>query len=226
MDIHKPKPWHGVREFLKEYLIIVIGVLTALAAEQVAEWAHVQTEVREAREALHTEIAGNLRALVLEAREDACYQQRLAAVAAWAAGDSPKPPPGYGPLMSALSSNAWETAKTGAAPHMAQNERLAFAVFYDDVENQMSLIRSLRQQAIEIGGYRYRDGLDPQEAHALIRLAGQTRVLMVGQARNVPYMLAEGRKLGVEPGPKDSEEEARVDHLCAAYPPQATAGAQ
>ncbi|MDB5442210.1 MAG: hypothetical protein JWP73_586, partial [Phenylobacterium sp.] len=33
MDIHKPKPWHGLREFLKEYAIIVVGVLTALAAE-------------------------------------------------------------------------------------------------------------------------------------------------------------------------------------------------
>ena len=29
MDIHKPKPWHGMREFLKEYVIIVVGVLTA-----------------------------------------------------------------------------------------------------------------------------------------------------------------------------------------------------
>ena len=37
MDIHKPKPWHGWREFLKEYAIIVVGVLTALAAEQVVE---------------------------------------------------------------------------------------------------------------------------------------------------------------------------------------------
>ena len=35
MDIHKPKPWHGWREFLKVYATIVIGVLTALAAEQV-----------------------------------------------------------------------------------------------------------------------------------------------------------------------------------------------
>jgi hypothetical protein len=33
MDIHKPKPWHGLREFLKEYLIIVVGVMTALAGE-------------------------------------------------------------------------------------------------------------------------------------------------------------------------------------------------
>ena len=40
MDIHKSKPWHSVREFFKEYLIIVVGVLTALGAEQVAEATH------------------------------------------------------------------------------------------------------------------------------------------------------------------------------------------
>jgi len=37
MDIHKPKAWRNWREFLKEYGIIVIGVLTALAAQQAAE---------------------------------------------------------------------------------------------------------------------------------------------------------------------------------------------
>jgi hypothetical protein len=36
MDIHKPKPWRGAREFLKEIGTIVIGVLIALGAEQVA----------------------------------------------------------------------------------------------------------------------------------------------------------------------------------------------
>src|SRR6516162_6041913 len=40
MDIHKPKPWHSFREFLKEYVIIVVGVLTALAAEAGVEWLH------------------------------------------------------------------------------------------------------------------------------------------------------------------------------------------
>ena len=40
MDIHKPKPWHSAREFLKEYVIIVVGVLTALAAESGVEWLH------------------------------------------------------------------------------------------------------------------------------------------------------------------------------------------
>jgi hypothetical protein len=36
MDLHKPRPWHSLREFLKEYLIIVVGVLTALGAEPAA----------------------------------------------------------------------------------------------------------------------------------------------------------------------------------------------
>jgi hypothetical protein len=44
LEIHKPKPWRGFRGFLKEYVIIVVGVLTALGAEQVAEnlhWRHL-----------------------------------------------------------------------------------------------------------------------------------------------------------------------------------------
>ena len=44
MDIHKPKPWHGVREFLKEIGTIVIGVLIAIAAEQTAEAFRLRVE--------------------------------------------------------------------------------------------------------------------------------------------------------------------------------------
>ncbi len=53
MDIHKPKPWHGLREFLKEYAIIVVGVLTALGAEQAVEVIHRHEAVAEARRALN-----------------------------------------------------------------------------------------------------------------------------------------------------------------------------
>ena len=60
MDIHKPKPWHGLREFLKEYLIIVVGVLTALGAEQAVEMIHRHEAVGEARRALNAEVTFDL----------------------------------------------------------------------------------------------------------------------------------------------------------------------
>jgi hypothetical protein len=52
MDIHKPKPWHGWPEFLREIGTIVIGVLIALGGEQLVEMQHWRHVVHEARDAL------------------------------------------------------------------------------------------------------------------------------------------------------------------------------
>ena len=59
MDIHKPKPIHNWRDFLKEFATIVLGVSVALAAEQGVEWWHWQSEVSAAREAIHAEMGVN-----------------------------------------------------------------------------------------------------------------------------------------------------------------------
>ena len=59
MDIHKPKPWHSVREFLKEYAIIVVGVLTALAAEQGVQALDWQRRVADAEHDFHVELGAN-----------------------------------------------------------------------------------------------------------------------------------------------------------------------
>src|SRR5689334_5967762 len=78
MDIHKPKPWHGVREFLKEYLIIVVGVLTALAAEAGVEWLHWRHVVAEEREALNVNLQHNDYAMRFRVSIEPCVQRRLA----------------------------------------------------------------------------------------------------------------------------------------------------
>jgi hypothetical protein len=80
MDIHKPKPWHGVREFLKEYVIIVVGVLTALAAEQGVEWLHWRFKVAQTEAVLLPEVQFNLLSgydRIITAR---CQVQRLTAL--------------------------------------------------------------------------------------------------------------------------------------------------
>jgi hypothetical protein len=223
MDIHKPKPWHGAREFLKEYLIIAVGVLTALAAEQAVEWAHTHEEVAAARSALHHEMSGDLQALVVEVREDGCWLRGLDTVEAWGKTQQPKPAwPGN--LLSNLRTSAWDVAKTGAVAHMDLAERLALADFYAGVDNQRSLIMAARGDALDLEGYLNRDSLDPEEAHALIRLVARVRGIARAEIRNAPGMLAAGRKLGIEPsGETLPVFKARVDALCAAFPERLSA---
>lgn len=57
MEVEKTGPWHGFRAFLKEYAIIVVGVLTALAAGQSVEAWHHHDEVKDLRRALDRELA-------------------------------------------------------------------------------------------------------------------------------------------------------------------------
>jgi hypothetical protein len=52
MEIHRLKPVHGWREFLKEVGIIVLGVLIALAAEQAAETLRHEQQVEVGERAL------------------------------------------------------------------------------------------------------------------------------------------------------------------------------
>ena len=49
MDIHKPKPFHGWREFLAEIAVIVTGIVIALGLEQVVEQIHVHSVSHDAR---------------------------------------------------------------------------------------------------------------------------------------------------------------------------------
>jgi hypothetical protein len=81
MDIHKPKPIHNWREFLKEYAIIVLGVATALAAEQAVEWVHWQSEVAQAKDVIATELVSNVTGAIDRVRTKSCAERRLAELA-------------------------------------------------------------------------------------------------------------------------------------------------
>src|SRR5690242_5226841 len=80
VEFHKPKPFHNWREFLKEYVIIVLGVATALAAEQAVEWWHWRGEVANARQVIATEMAQNLVGAVMRLRTQGCIERRLDAL--------------------------------------------------------------------------------------------------------------------------------------------------
>src|SRR5882757_6877171 len=80
MEIHKPKSIRNWREFLKEYAIIVLGVLTALSLEQVVENWREHRQYLESRDAMRAELASNIAGFVYRPTISACAGRRIAEI--------------------------------------------------------------------------------------------------------------------------------------------------
>jgi hypothetical protein len=197
MDIHKPEPWRRMREFLKEFGTIVLGVLVALGAEQAVEAAHRHGEVQEARDALRAEIGRDTGILVLGREELKCLKPQVDAYAAWTAG-GPKPP-SFRTILGRYVSNTWDTVKTGAVPHMPLRERLAISDFYNELSNAESIIDEQRSAALVLFGADERKTLRPEDASRVLDAVGVE--LRVGgfKAGQIQTLLDAAAKLGVRP---------------------------
>jgi hypothetical protein len=136
MEIHKPKPWHSWREFLKEYAIIVVGVLTALAAEQAVENWHEHSRAGEARASVHAEIARNLAYMDMRDKSEGCVKTRLdevdVLIEAWAAGKPPQDPIWIGqPATFIMQDGKYKSAvQSGNASLFNETEQAAYADLY------------------------------------------------------------------------------------------------
>ena len=139
MEVHKPKPFHGWREFLKEYGIIVLGVLTALAGEQAVEEIHYRGEVREARAALKAEVEEDLAAYDYRYKLDPCITARLSDLDRWARSQNGKHPlrlnrPIEEPTILGTGTSVWRIATGSVVARMPLDDRINYASFYDDVD--------------------------------------------------------------------------------------------
>ena len=77
MHFHLPKPLHGWRAFAGEVGIIVVGVLVALAAEQVVETIHWQHTIDNERKALDSDVADAWNAMTARLVIQRCVDDRL-----------------------------------------------------------------------------------------------------------------------------------------------------
>ena len=140
MDIHKPKPIHNLREFLKEVGIIVLGVSIALAAEQAVEWWHWRSQVRQAQAMVMAELTQNMVQGILRVNSFDCFEQRLdglAEILDKASETGRLPAIGF---MDTVGGNVWPTAAwntviaSQAAAHFPPDQIARFARIYGLVE--------------------------------------------------------------------------------------------
>jgi len=140
MEIHKPKPIHSWREFLKEYAIIVLGVLTALGLEQVVEAVHDRSRITQARENIRTEIGNDVGLMVTRDKINGCISSRLDEVdnliRASAAGKLPAGPIWIGiPFIGAMANSQYSSAtQSGAVSLMPSQEQAGYARIYAEFE--------------------------------------------------------------------------------------------
>lgn len=81
MQAHGPKLFGDRREFLREFIIIVLGVLTALIAQSIAEDYGWRQKVRAAADDMRQELSnGDAPANYLQLMMNQCIDDRLAAV--------------------------------------------------------------------------------------------------------------------------------------------------
>jgi hypothetical protein len=217
MDIHKPKPWHGVREFLKEYLIIVVGVLTALGAEQAVEWWHVQSEIREARESLHEEIAADASTAAFTMEEDRCLGLSLDKYEAWARGGAR--PERFRIGFPPMRTSTWEEVKASAVARMPLKERLALAEFYDAVANQKSVIEYQRNAYPPLFVMSQRTQLDKADAQRLLDMVAEARLYGQGHTDTSRWLISKATALGAGPKAFVPQLKKRLAWECGNGPP-------
>ncbi len=133
MEIHKPKSWHGLREFLKEYGIIVLGVLTALGAEQAVESFKHESQVEVAQRVLKENYTIFLRQRAELEAENVCAMKRLdelKAIVDQAAIDHRLGPVGPipQPRPHSWDITGWDTLLSSqAAGHVRQEAMIEYA---------------------------------------------------------------------------------------------------
>lgn len=140
MHVHKPKPAHGLREFLSEIAIIVIGVLIAIGIEQAVEAWHWAHQVESARAALKREMSETDKFFVMRVATEQCREARvneLGRVVEMVARHEPAPivrP--FVMIGNAMNDSDWENYRASQVlTHFDQDERSKLGFYFFQFKN-------------------------------------------------------------------------------------------
>ncbi len=222
MDIHKPKSWHGFREFLKEYLIIVVGVLTALGAEQAVETLHWQHKVAQAEEAMKAELATNLSYAAEQRAMNACANRYIDRLQQSVADNRPDIIRALFKMGAPIDAHPWRldtwtAALNAQVPDHLTAERvgdysLVFRFVAAERDQQWEMI-DLYSEAM--AGRFGRLG-DEGVANDQLKAGDRLRANEARREDITGALLTASRRLGVSPSPERAEEFRAKVRVCEA----------
>lgn len=136
MRFHLLKPMHGWRQFAGEVGIIVLGVLIALGAQQLAQNVQQRSEASEARRTVRGELEVNMSRLASRAAQKHCVENRMEEIQALlhkAASNPSITTPGWvgRPQYWSMQTVRWEAmAQSGRAALLPADELADYGTLY------------------------------------------------------------------------------------------------
>jgi hypothetical protein len=222
MEIHhKIKPPKNWREFLKEYGIIVLGVLTALGGEQAVEAIHHRSEVQETREALNEELGWNFTSFRLWVDQMDCVSTRLDELERWRESMHAGRPlkllqPIALPTSVAFRTSVWRVSAGDAASRMPFDERVTYARVYDGIELTQKQVDLLNQVWADLMLYQQATKLSDDQLLQVGKDLNTLRAFNDVMRSNFRLMSNDASKLAIEPSkePVFASTRAKEREVC------------
>ena len=175
------KPLHGWRAFWGEVGIIVLGVLIALAAQQLLEAANWRREVAGFRDSVRGEIELNLGTYPYRVKQKPCIAARLDELQRWLDGWRAGRPKRLTAPIGVVASrviwtSVWESRDPGTFAHMPRGEKEEYAFLYDEFANNELHRLAERDAWFELTSFDGATLLDHQDQMRLQGLIGRARL--------------------------------------------------
>lgn len=200
------RPQHGWRDFATELVVVVLGVLIALGAQQAVDGWNTRRDVAAFRSALDEELALSLSTYRLRVAQGPCLRRRLAQLDAWQRdwrdGNGPA---WHGPIGRPLAANpnfaVWNSGAQGTVAQMPLATRLAYADLYDAFENYHTL--NVREVAAwyELFSYDGAERLSLEEVNRLRGLILSAQWTDRSLQLNYQGLVDSAAALGIKPKP-------------------------
>ncbi len=217
----KLEPPHGWNAVAWELVIVTVGVLLALAAQQLVEGIQRRNDVAQLVAALRAELADDRSRWEHIRASDPCTLQRLDAIERWLA-TAPA-----GAKLSAnpfrlfvwnMHSSAWDLAKTSpATAGIPLGERLTYASLYGAIDNWRLFIDEENKNARAISAL-LATADQPQNRAQLPVLIAQARIFVGRRKFNYEYFFTRFDRLRIAPDDSELTVVANDRLLCEPLP--------
>jgi hypothetical protein len=168
------EPPNGWRAFSFEFVTIVLGVLVALGAQELAQDFHWRRQVKETRQALDAELARDLAAFDQRYNNRPCISARLAELKRWVESiDAGRPLTLEGeieePPFFSIRTAAWEITDGEIASRIPVSAKLNYAALYDGLRKYDELKQDESEAWSTLAEYGYAKRFDDADRRAIKR---------------------------------------------------------